>query len=68
MLGRVGKSAGVASVVAFLDCGQPNFITGQDIKIEAFRRKIRKPGNQAKGQRKAGSAPGEVAWEIRTAR
>ncbi|WP_372623757.1 SDR family NAD(P)-dependent oxidoreductase [Falsiroseomonas sp.] len=39
-LGRVGKPADVARVVAFLACEQPNFITGQDIKIDGFQWEI----------------------------
>ncbi|HEV7267679.1 MAG TPA: SDR family NAD(P)-dependent oxidoreductase [Falsiroseomonas sp.] len=39
-LGRVGKPADVARVVAFLACEQPNFITGQDIKVDGFQWEI----------------------------
>ncbi|PWS36628.1 short-chain dehydrogenase [Falsiroseomonas bella] len=39
-LGRVGKPADVARVVAFLAAEQPNFITGQDIKIDGFQWEI----------------------------
>jgi 3-oxoacyl-[acyl-carrier protein] reductase len=39
-LGRVGKPADVARMVAFLACEQPSFITGQDIKIDGFQWEI----------------------------
>jgi 3-oxoacyl-[acyl-carrier protein] reductase len=39
-LGRVGKPADVARVVAFLAAEQPNFITGQHVIVDGFQWEI----------------------------
>jgi len=36
-LGRLGSPADVAEFVAFLATVEPNFITGQDFKIDGFQ-------------------------------
>ena len=36
-LGRLGSPADVAQLVAFLATVEPNFITGQDFKIDGFQ-------------------------------